>query len=48
MDFGNDGIDIHSELLNEDFDEVGWDPVTEDEDYANEDEEDFGYNNNNN
>lgn len=39
-----EGIDIHSELLNEDFDNVGWDPEIDDDD-SSDDEDIFGYNN---
>lgn len=38
-----EGIEIYSELVDNDFDEAGWDPVIEDDD---EDEDDiFGYHN---
>lgn len=38
-----ESIDIHSELLNEDFDNVGWDPEINDD--SSDDEDIFGYNN---
>lgn len=34
-------IDIHSELLDEDFDNVGWEPETIDD--SSDDEDVFGY-----
>lgn len=38
-----EGTEIYSELVDNDFDEAGWDPVIEDDD---EDEDDiFGYHN---
>lgn len=39
-----EGIDIHSELLDDDFDNVGWEPEIVDN--SSDDEDDiFGYNN---
>ena len=39
-----EGIDIHSELLDNDFDNVGWEPEIVDD--SSDDEDDiFGYNN---
>lgn len=38
--FEDETIEIYSELVNQDFDEVGWDPVV-DNDEA--DEDDYGY-----
>lgn len=37
-----ESIDIHSELLDEDFDNVGWEPETIDD--SSDDEDIFGYN----
>lgn len=39
-----EGIDIHSELLDDDFDNVGWEPEIVND--SSDDEDDiFGYNN---
>lgn len=36
-----DTIEIYSDLLAQDFDEAGWDPVVEDD--SSNDEDDYGY-----
>ena len=41
-DINEEGIDIHSELIDADFDEVGWEPEIIDDSNPNEDI--YGYN----
>lgn len=40
-DIDAEAIDIHSELLDTDFDEVGWEPESIDD--SNPDNDEFGY-----
>lgn len=38
-----DGIQIHGELLSEDFDDVAWEPVVDDSPVVDPNDDKFGY-----
>lgn len=44
IDINEEGIEMFSELLDTDFDEVGWEPESDND--SNPDNDEFGYYNN--